>query len=501
MRAALALLLAPYALSAYAISGTVRERSEDKLKPLAKALVVARTPNGKDVLGATRSDSEGRYTLPGPFKGQVRVSAGRGGYFVHSAGGTADPYVAVNCDAAQCGAFDFELAKAAVIRGKVVDDLGELVVSAQVQATMPEEQDPQRRIGQARTDDRGEYRIFGLRPGVYELRAHAPNRGLEDRTYVSAAVKVEIVAGEERALPITIRPALHGSFRVAGVVTGIELDSATRSLILMRALKLDSAFPANRGSRSTSLTPEGAFEFTGVPPGIYEFRFNDVVRGRGATRSSPPRVLDVLDIRSDLEGLSLSPMPPTGIKARIELQDSSLGIPPPIIVRSEGLDTRRAIPGGPPGYQFSDDRYAPGIYSVSLGTTSDVYLKSIEIDGVEVEGREIEVPRGRVIEARFVVSGAMASVSGQVKRAAEGGEGPFRVGLKSEIASYSVQADQAGRFVFAKVPPGEYRIGAWALAGEKDLKSESLWREVGAKAPKFTVEESSEVEISLTAVR
>ena len=142
MRAALALLLAPYALSAYAISGTVRERSEDKLKPLAKALVVARTPNGKDVLGATRSDSEGRYTLPGPFKGQVRVSAGRGGYFVHSAGGMADPYVAVNCDAAQCGAFDFELAKAAVIRGKVVDDLGELVVSAQVQATMPEEQPP-----------------------------------------------------------------------------------------------------------------------------------------------------------------------------------------------------------------------------------------------------------------------------------------------------------------------------------------------------------------------
>ena len=501
MRAALILLIAPCALSAYAISGTIWERSQDNLEPLRKVLVVARTPDGRDVLAATRSDSDGRYLLPGPFKGQIRLSAGRGGYFVHSAAGAADAYVAVNCDAADCGEFDFELARAAVITGKVIDDLGEIVVSAQIQAVLPEETDPTRRIGQSRTDDRGEYRIFGLRPGVYEVRAHAPNRGLEDRTYVSAAVSVELAPGEERSLPITLRPAVQGSFRIAGSVTGIELDGVTRSTVLMRALKLDPAFPMRYGSRSTSLTPKGAFEFTGVPPGVYEFRFQDGSRGRGATRTSLPRVLDVIEIQGDLEGLALSPMPPTGVRGRIEIHDRISGASPSILLYSEQLNSSKIVTGGQPGYEFRDDNYAPGSYQVSLRTPKDLYLKSIQVEGAEVEGREIKIPRGRVLETTFVVSGAMASVSGQVKPAREGGEGPFRVGLKGDADSLSVQTDQAGRFVFERVAPGAYRIGAWARAGEKELKSESLWQKAGVKAPQFTVEEGSEIEISLTAAR
>ena len=503
MRAAFVLLIAPCALSAYGISGTVWERSEDNLEPLRKALVVARTPDGKDVLAATRSDDEGRYALAGPFKGLVRISAGRNGFFVHSAGGTTDPYLAVNCDAANCGEFDFELSRAGVITGKVIDDLGEVVVGGSVRATAPAEEGSsgRQRAKQSRTDDRGEFRIFGLSPGIYQVRATAPVRGLDETTYASRSVELEVGPGEELALALSVEPSAHQGYRVTGTVTGIDFEKGARTVVQIRALKRDPDFPPNRGSLSASLTPEGAFEFSDVMPGIHEFRYWGGRGGRGRIQRGRPVLLDILAVRSDIEGLTLRPMPPTGLRGNLRVEDGSPAEPPALMLRSADYGGSTIIAAGPPEYHFSNTSMTPGKYLVALRRPDNLYLKRIEIGDDEVAGRELDIRRGRVREVTFVLSGALATISGLVKPASEDDPGPFRVGLKGESGALSVQTDQAGRFEFPRVVPGEYRIGAWARAGEKDLRSEALWRAADAKAPQFVVDEGSEIDISLTAVR
>ena len=85
---------------------------------------------------------------------------------------------------------ELKLGPLAVIAGRVVDDQGEPVVSASVTAMLYRYVSGRRQLmpgAGASTNDLGEYRIFGLQPGRYYIRAvsraNAPfQSGSEDRS-------------------------------------------------------------------------------------------------------------------------------------------------------------------------------------------------------------------------------------------------------------------------------------------------------------------------------
>ena len=74
-----------------------------------------------------------------------------------------------------------------------------------------------------------------------------------------------------------------------------------------------------------------------------------------------------------------------------------------------------------------------------------------------------------------------------------------RVALDGDGGRLRVQSDQAGRFLFGKVIPGEYRICAWADIAPERVADEAEWERAGCENKIIPIDPDSEVEIDLTA--
>lgn len=92
------------------------------------------------------------------------------------------------------------------IAGTVTDSLGAIVVGATVTAVSPTGQQKQNI-----TNAKGEYAISGLTPGVYIVKAIAPNFALYENT------EVTVVAGERNELPVVLT--------VSGVEENVEVSN------------------------------------------------------------------------------------------------------------------------------------------------------------------------------------------------------------------------------------------------------------------------------------
>jgi Carboxypeptidase regulatory-like domain len=74
-----------------------------------------------------------------------------------------------------------------------------------------------------------------------------------------------------------------------------------------------------------------------------------------------------------------------------------------------------------------------------------------------------------------------------------------RVALQGDRGEYSVQTDQAGRFLFGKIIPGEYRICAWTDIAPERVAEEATWEQAGCQSRIIPIAPASEVEIDLKA--
>jgi hypothetical protein len=60
-----------------------------------------------------------------------------------------------------------------------------------------------------------------------------------------------------------------------------------------------------------------------------------------------------------------------------------------------------------------------------------------------------------------------------------------------------MQADEDGRFVFDKLPPGDYEVAAWPKP-DVDVENDDAWSNVGS-VNKVQLEAGFDVEVNLTA--
>ena len=129
---------------------------------------------------SAETDARGRFTLPVEGAGMWRLSAQARGFRAqaldeHEGFSTA---VAVT-DARPTENVQFRLVPDAVVEGVVIDEAGEPVRQAQVNAHRVRQASDENlfqgmvRAGFAQTDDRGHYEMAGLPPGVYKLSATA----------------------------------------------------------------------------------------------------------------------------------------------------------------------------------------------------------------------------------------------------------------------------------------------------------------------------------------
>ena len=155
-------------------TGTSRIRGRvtttDGNQPLRRATVRLgglQGPNGQRV---ATTDQDGRYEFATLPAGRYTVNVNKPGYV----GTTSKPVDLV--DDQHADTVNVSVPRGGVIAGRVLDEFGDPVTSAQVMAMRSVFQQGRRQLqpagGSSQTNDIGEFRIFGLSPGQYYVAAN-----------------------------------------------------------------------------------------------------------------------------------------------------------------------------------------------------------------------------------------------------------------------------------------------------------------------------------------
>jgi protocatechuate 3,4-dioxygenase beta subunit len=283
---------------------TGRVVAADSGRPLRRARVVLSGPGGTQ---AVQTDENGQYDLTNLPAGQYSITAAREGYLSLSYGqrtwvGPAGRLQLA--DRQQVRDVDFRLPRGGIITGHVFDESGEPLIRANVRVLRSMYVSGERRLattGTDSTDDRGEYRVFGLRPGTYYVTATARNDAVEERLTAAGSVQVDPVVGYAPtyyptvgsvadAVPIVVGPSQEVTgidfgvlqVRVAEVSGIVGVPPGVRASVSLVADGGESA-----ESRGASVAADGTFRIRSVPPGRYLLVARAMADQRGRQAAGP----------------------------------------------------------------------------------------------------------------------------------------------------------------------------------------------------------------------
>ena len=483
--------LVPSLVASNLIQGTVYQRKGSSTAGLPKTFVSARSALNGQLLAVIRTGRGGLYQLRDLPATRMVLTAFRPGYYTRLAAGRTSAEIHLDCSAG-CGysGVDFELVRGAVVRGRVVDGLGEPVEGALVTVAKKGGGGGRGRAQRSpvsTTDDRGVFRVAGLGEGAHVVRANSRRSGASGGNTV---LGIRLAEGEQPD-EITLVLGSSSSYRVAGTVTGVDTAELPKL-----AVRLHSMF---RSGRPISSAPraDGRFEFRSVPAG--EYRISAVTTAKDNDERSRPYHLGVIKVEGDRTGLVVRPLA-TGT-AQGTLRITSGRTPPWLHVffqSNDGLGKRGVrVDNTEPRFQVSG--LVPGSYRIQV-SSSDLYIKGVTRTGDPVPANKVAIAAGENT-LEIILAGDPGRVYGTIREPGAGRR-PLplaRVAIKGSRGLRSGQADQTGRFQFDKVVPGEYQICAWADISPEVVADQGSWEEAGCSSKTFPVGAESDVEIDLTA--
>ena len=502
-------------LSASSVSGVVVARQGDRLVPVFRASVAARDAARNDIVAVARTDREGRFLIVDLASPRVSLSAHKQGYFTGRVNGREDDSVVLDCSAAiDCAGIEFELGAAAVISGIVVDNLGEPLGELGVRVTPSESTVEARgRANSGSTDDRGYFRIGGLKPGRYTVTAEGRVRSFfREQAMESDAVEVEVAeGGEAGGIQLTARHSevRREVYQVSGRVSGVDLSLAGTHAIHLRDLPGAGRRGPHGSSMARPIDKDGSFLLNGLDRGRYALAY--IYNGRSNSGESVLQPLGTIEVSGDVSGLALAPLPPTGFSGAVQFETSKPARALRLSLISTDAEHFAWDRVEPPDSRFEFTTLTPGTYRLTISSgwlgNTGLYVKGIQRGEEFVPGSELVATEGVVERFDIVVSDELGRVYGRVKAATEpGAEQVIRKGAQFQVALAGpnellrvTQADQFGRFEFEGVLPGEYRICGWADVPARAVHDEKTWEQAGSAVRKFTVEAGSDVELELTA--
>jgi hypothetical protein len=369
------------------------------------------------------------------------------------------------------------------------------------------------------TDDRGEYRFFGLMPGEYIVGAVPPDDSLvavrtmegttvgfvpvfhPGTTRAAEAARVIVRAGEERSginVPLQhVRTArLEGQIIAREGIVPQNLRVALVPEVAPPAIAPGSSASAIVSSlrMQASVDAEGRFAFASVPPGRY------TVAGRAVEPVAPKPGVSYVSVISgitsrwamtevivdggDVSGVTLTLEPGITVSGRVQLEHAPGASPAPDVSRVRVyLDNlsraRSAFGAGPlsgvvaPSGEFVVEGVVPGRYRVSASYANDLAngwsVKSALHEGRNTLDLPLEVtPDGNVSGLAITMTRATQRVSGLLRD----GTGQPAPGLTivlfpadralwaSTGRIRTARSGQDGRYIVTDIRAGEYRIAA-----------------------------------------
>ena len=474
--------------------GTIRGRviAAATRQPLHRVRITLRAsdPNAPAAVTDTRGVFELRNVPPGTYT----LTAARAGYLTIQYGQRRPRESGRSFDIKSgdvIEGIDLAMYKGGVISGRVVDETGEPTPNVRVEAVELRYIRGRRVAVAARittTNDAGEYRLSGLDPGQYQVRASTTDVWESDdgkNTYVYALTYFPGVTAAERPESVTVAVGQEASGTdlrlVPGPAAGITgmLVGANGEPMAGEVVNLDRVTRGTAGALvsagfggSTKTDAKGAFAIPKLAAGEYM-----VYTGAQTDRVS----MQVLLNPGETRAVTLTPRRATAIAGAIRTDDGTPVPFPPARLRIEPIvaDAESALPvwGAPRGEAPRADwtfRIAGvnGAYLFRLtGLPDDWALQAVTVGDRDVTDTPLTVATGApdVTGLQLVLTHSGAIVSGTVADAAGApapdasvilfAEEPGRWTLASRYIKVA-RPDNAGKFRIAGVLPGVYRVAA-----------------------------------------
>ena len=501
-RAALAaafLALAASAQTAEQISFRVHVVNQLDRTPIQRVNVVLSGTGGEQGYGRTDAGGSVEVLLPA---GKYLLNVSRKGYAVASAPGTMGKIVEIRPGAVN--EMTIAMTQLGVIAGRVVDQYGDPVQRAIVRSidqlrSQNGPDDGYEGFSVAFTDDRGEFRIANVAPGSHYLgvefdsennqrssgtraRFGWPRTGgyalYPGTTKIAEAQQIEVSSGQVtrvRDLHLNMRPALSVSGRVLpppqAKRASVQLDPAEGRLGLN--------VTAGRGAISE---PDGSFKLM-VLPGSYILHAADSQSGK--ISPSIPVALNEKDV--------------TGIELKLQLSYELSGR-----IMVDGQDKldfsklRLSLLGPNDKIDINGTFHANLFGSQALyalqGLPDGWYVKDVMEGWKHVIGKLLYVQPGTT-DFSITVSPRAAHLDVGLESGALDVVYVFLLPTGSAVLDMdslpTPRRDANGRFTFASVPPGSYRVFSfdaahWAMM----FDPKALLEKYGDAAPSITLAES-----------
>ena len=423
--------------------GTVSGRVMDSTgRPVVGASVRSETGGSG---GSPVSDAQGRYELRDLPAGALSIVVSRPLKATGSFDGneTTQRRTIVLGEGQRLDGVDLVLPKGGIISGRILDEFGEPVEGLTVRALQARTVGgrtlarPVGRVAMRKTDDRGQYRIYGLPPGTFYIVATdrttaATGSGVDletsprvyypDRPSMTDALEVQIDGVSDAAgADMTFAPVTGA--QIVGVALHSSGQAVTGAAVLLTTGRPGVAIPEPLGS---TIGPAGEFEFRHVPSGDYILQ----IIGRRLWGVSEEFAAQAVSVRgTESLPLVITTSSPSTLLGRIQLEGASTSLSPSSF-------TLRALPADPdltpalpveralePRSVTRDDwtfeiTNLTGPSRISASAPDGWWLKSVTIDGTNAADDPFTFgTRERTrTDVEVVFSSDAASVTGRVAR-------------------------------------------------------------------------------------
>ncbi len=499
----------------------------------------------------TTTDAEGRFEIMAIEPGRYSFQIEREGYLLQKIGvgkvWASRPDLQVTLIAGQEVKVVAYMIPGAVVTGRILDAEGEPLSRIVVEALRPHTRGHGHSAYSAETNDLGEYRIHGVRPGRYYLRAQpgwqrrrtvassAAASAVADDVHVfvptfypgvterSQATPVELVAGQETRADLLLAPVR--AVRVLGHVVGTKggkIEPQSAVTLLQRGGNFYGP------DASAAVLEDGTFEIEAVVPGSYLLvAYADSM---GSSRVFARQRVEVGDAGVDDLVLAFTPSSKSSIGGRVQIEGAPQAVLRDFQVYAslDPPDEDREFPFYGAGFhgsagikpdgtftiteQLQDGRYRINVHNQRPGgSLDDVYLKSATVAGRDVLRNRLWVSQGTIGGAlELVLSTAGARIEGSVLTQSQKPAVSVRVAAVPDEKrrdfgiDYQFQmTDQNGRFVMRGVQPGDYKLFAWEGEGEFfDYRDPDLLQQYkGGGGVPVTVKENDRKTVELKAVK
>lgn len=474
------------------------------------------------------SGPDGSFEFPPVRPGLYRLFASRIGFVDFEYGGPAGlggQGAILDLKFAQDLAdLELRLTPHAVISGRVSDSDGEPVSEAEVRLLRSQYVRGKKVLvltgKNARTDDRGEYRIYGLSPGQYYLHADpaANNWALTSSAaegyapvyYPSAtqapnAGVIQVVGGEEVRADFFL--PRERTVQVRGRVLGDESGFGRFAVSFSRQpFHQTPGVTVQSSQHVATVSDQGEFEVSDLTPGTYIAEaFLNSVGGR-----SSGRVL-VEASGAVTEGITIPIDGGRSVQGQVTAEGGIIyQLTMQLVPRDDSFgDSPTRLATGDGGvFQYSG--LTPGEYDLEFEyLPAGLYVESIEANGADVTYDRIDLTSGSIENLSVALRVGAGTVSGAVRHqdSGEAAAGAAVVLVPDELQRQGMTrfhpyttTDQYGRFAVSNVPPGDYHVYAWEEIEESAWMNAEFMRPHRTSGKAVSVDEDSEVGVQLDVI-